>query len=283
MRVMVIVKASPSSEAGELPSTELLEAMGKYNEELVKAGIMKSGDGLKPSSTGLRVRFRGNERIVTDGPFAETSELIAGYWLWEVASMDEAVEWVKRCPNPMKEESDIEIRQFYEMDDFAASDPDGKVAAHEDKLRTSVAMQDSTLAPYLFFAGRCDEALEFYKHALGATVAMLMRFNESPDATPEGMLQKGFENKVMHATVQIGKLTVMCSDGCNDKSTFDGFRLALSLSSEDSCTGVFNSLAEGGKIDMPLSKTFWSPLYGMVTDKFGVGWMVMVPGEQSCV
>lgn len=279
MRVMVIVKASPSSEAGELPSPELLEAMGKYNEELVKAGIMKSGDGLKPSSMGLRVRFRGDERIVTDGPFAETSELIAGYWLWEVTSMEEAVEWVKRCPNPMNEESDIEIRQFFEMEDFAEIDPDGTQAAHEDALRTEIAMQESTLTPYLFFAGRCDEALEFYKQALGAKVAMLMRFNESPDAPPEGMLQEGFEDKVMHATVNIGKLTVMCSDGCNDKSSFDGFRLALTFTSEDGCRRVFDALSEGGTVDMPLCKTFWSPLYGMVTDKFGVGWMVMVAGE----
>lgn len=282
MRVMVIVKATPSSEAGELPSQQLLEAMGTYNEQLVKAGIMKSGDGLKPSSTGLRVRFRGDERIVTDGPFAETSELIAGYWLWEVASMEEAVEWVKRCPNPMQEESDIEIRQFYEMADFADSDPDGKLAAQEDGLQAAASVQDSALAPYLFFAGRCEEAIEFYKQALGATVAMLMRFSESPDSVPQGMLQKGFEDKVMHATMHIGKLTVMCSDGCDDKSTFDGFRLALTLQSEDDCSRVFDSLAEGGKIDMPLSKTFWSPRYGMLTDKFGVGWMVMVAGETTC-
>ncbi|WP_404307887.1 YciI family protein [Neorhodopirellula lusitana] len=281
MRVMVIVKASTSSEAGELPSAELLEAMGKYNKELVKAGVMKSGDGLKPSSQGLRVRFRGSERIVTNGPFAETSELIAGYWLWDVASMEEAVDWVKRCPNPMKEESDIEIRPFFEMADFAESDPDGKVAAHEDELRAEVAMSESTLVPYLFFSGRCAEAIAFYEKTLGATIAMLMRFSESPDGVPEGMLQKGFEDKVMHATVHIGKLTLMCSDGCDDKSAFDGFRLALSLPSEGDCSRVFDSLAQGGTIDMPLTPTFWSPLYGMVTDQFGVGWMVMVPGEQS--
>lgn len=277
MKVMVIVKATKASEAGELPSTELLEAMGKYNEELVNAGIMKSGDGLKPSSTGMRVRFRGNERIVTDGPFTETAELIAGYWLWEVASMDEAVEWVKRCPNPMNEESDIEIRQFYEMADFAENDPDGNIAAHESHLRTAAAMQESTLTPYLFFGGRCDEALAFYKKSLGAKVVMLMRFNESPDAVPEGMLQAGFENKVMHATVQIGKQNIMCSDGCNDKTSFDGFRLTLSQPSTNECTRAFEALADGGKIEMPLSKTFWATLYGMVTDKFGVGWMVMVP------
>ena len=118
MRVMVLVKATPESEAGQLPGTELLEAMGRYNEELAKAGIMLAGEGLKPSSDGARVRFKGSERSVVDGPFAETKELIAGFWLWEVRSMEEAVEWVKRCPNPMEGESVIEIRQVYEADDF---------------------------------------------------------------------------------------------------------------------------------------------------------------------
>ena len=118
MRVMVIVKATPESEAGELPSTELLAAMGKYNEELAKAGIMLAGEGIQPSSKGARVRFKGTERSVVDGPFAETKELIAGFWLWEVRSMEEAIEWVKRCPNPMEGESEIEIRQVFEADDF---------------------------------------------------------------------------------------------------------------------------------------------------------------------
>jgi hypothetical protein len=118
MKVMVIVKATRSSEAGELPSTDLLAAMGKYNEELVEAGIMLAGEGLQPSSRGARVRFSGKERLVTDGPFAETKELIAGFWLWKVNSLAEAIEWVKRCPNPMPEESEIEIRPVFEAEDF---------------------------------------------------------------------------------------------------------------------------------------------------------------------
>src|SRR5262249_27036133 len=118
MKVMVIVKATKSSEAGELPSTELLAAMGKYNEELVQAGIMLAGEGLKPSSAGARVRFSGTSRVVTDGPFAETNELIAGFWLWKVNSLAEAIEWVKRCPNPMNEESDIEVRPLFGPEDF---------------------------------------------------------------------------------------------------------------------------------------------------------------------
>ncbi len=135
MKVMVIVKASASSEAGKLPSQELLTAMGQFNEELVKAGIMEFGEGLKPSSQGLRVRFKGDERLVTTGPFTETNELIAGFWIWNVNSMEEALEWVKKCPNPMEEESDIEIRSFYTMEDFSENDIDGKVAQQEDELR----------------------------------------------------------------------------------------------------------------------------------------------------
>ena len=123
MRVMVIVKASKNSEAGKLPSAKMLEAMGKFNEQLVKAGIMQSGDGLKPSSNGKRVRFSGDgsgAKTVYDGPFAETKELIAGFWIWKVKSMDEAVEWLRRCPDPMPgEASEIEIRPFYELEDFA--------------------------------------------------------------------------------------------------------------------------------------------------------------------
>ena len=120
MKVMVIVRASKSSEAGEMPSTELLTAMGKYNEQLANAGIILSMDGLHPSSKGARVRFSGANRTVTDGPFAETKELIAGYWLWRVNSMQEAIEWVKKCPNPMTEDSDIEIRRVFEAADFGA-------------------------------------------------------------------------------------------------------------------------------------------------------------------
>jgi hypothetical protein len=118
MRVMVLVKATAESEAGILPSSELLEAMGRYNQQLVEAGIMTAGEGLKPTSVAKRVAFDGTSRMVIDGPFAETKELVAGFWLWEVKDMDEAVAWVKRCPNPMPSPSEIEIRPLYEMSDF---------------------------------------------------------------------------------------------------------------------------------------------------------------------
>jgi hypothetical protein len=119
MKVIVLVKATSSSESGQMPSLALLEAMGRFNEELVKAGVMLAGEGLRPSRQGKRVRFAGERRMITDGPFAETKELVAGFWLWQVKSIEEAVEWVKRCPNPMSEESEIEIRPLYEAADFA--------------------------------------------------------------------------------------------------------------------------------------------------------------------
>ena len=118
MRFMVIVKATKDSEAGALPSVELLTAMGKYDEELAKAGILLAGEGLQPSSKGARVRFSGAKRTVVDGPFAETKELVAGFWLWKVKSKEEAIEWVRRCPNPMPGDSEIEIRQVFEAEDF---------------------------------------------------------------------------------------------------------------------------------------------------------------------
>ena len=137
MKVMVIVKATPSSEAGEMPSTAMLEAMGKYNEQLIDAGIMLGGDGLHPSVKGKRVVFDGEKRSVVDGPFAETHELIAGYWLWQVRDMDEAVEWVKRCPNPMPETSEIEIRQVFEMADFGESVTPEVAELHERNRQRS--------------------------------------------------------------------------------------------------------------------------------------------------
>jgi hypothetical protein len=138
MRVMVMVKASPESEAGELPSEQMLAEMGAFNEELVRAGVMLAGEGLQPSARGARVRFSGKDRMVTDGPFAETKELVAGFWLWQVDSLEDAIEWVKRCPNPMEGESEIEIRPIFEADDFGeAFTPE--LREQEERLRAEMA------------------------------------------------------------------------------------------------------------------------------------------------
>jgi len=138
MRFMILVKATKDSEAGVMPNQELLAEMGKFNEALVKAGVMLAGEGLHPSSNGARVRFSGTRRTIVDGPFAETKELVAGFWLWQVKSLDEAIEWVKRCPNPMREESEIEIRQVFEAEDFGP-ELTPELRQQEERLRKQIA------------------------------------------------------------------------------------------------------------------------------------------------
>ena len=138
MRFMILIKADKNSEAGVLPDQRLLTEMGKFNEELVKAGVMLAGEGLQPSSKGARVRFSGKNRSVIDGPFSETKELIAGFWLWQCKSKEEAIEWVKRCPNPMEGESEVEIRQVFENEDFGAEFTP-ELRAQEDRIRAEIA------------------------------------------------------------------------------------------------------------------------------------------------
>src|SRR5262249_3836041 len=140
----------------------------------------------------------------------------------------------------------------------------------------STTKDNRTIQPYLFFAGRCEEAIEFYRKALGAEVEMLMRHKDSPEPPPPGMLQPGFENKIMHATLRIGGAAGSASYGCDEKGKFDGFRLSLALPAEADAQRAFAALSDGGQVAMPLTKTFWSPCFGMVTDRFGVGWMVTV-------
>jgi hypothetical protein len=138
MRFMVLIKATKDTEAGVLPDAQLLSEMGKFNEELIKAGVMLAGEGLQASSKGARVKFSGNKRIVTDGPFPETKELIAGFWIWKVKSKAEAIEWVKRCPNPHNEDTEIEIRQIFEMEDFGA-ELTPELKAHEERMRAQIS------------------------------------------------------------------------------------------------------------------------------------------------
>jgi len=142
MRFMILIKADKNSEAGTMPSEELLAAMGKYNEELAKAGVLLGGEGLHPSSKGARVKISSDGKTtVVDGPFTEAKELIAGFWIWQVKSKEEAIEWVRRCPNPMLGDSEIEIRQVFEAEDFAASDPTGEFRAKEEELRKRTEAQ----------------------------------------------------------------------------------------------------------------------------------------------
>lgn len=142
-------------------------------------------------------------------------------------------------------------------------------------------MTKTTITPYLFFGGRCEEALAFYRDALGAEVEMLMRYDQSPEPAPPGMLAPGFEKKVMHVTFRVRGVQLMASDGCEAKDIASGFRLALQVPTEAEARAAFDALAAGGSVMMPLCQTFWSPCFGMLTDKFGIGWMVSVPGPNG--
>ena len=141
-------------------------------------------------------------------------------------------------------------------------------------------MADSIIEPYLFFGGRCEEALEFYGKTIGAKVDFMMRYKESPEAPPPGMLPSGYENKIMHTTFRIGKSVLMGSDGCGEALEFKGFSLSLAAADEAEAKRAFDALAEGGEVKMPLTKTFWSPCFGMLTDRFGMGWMISVPAPK---
>lgn len=142
-------------------------------------------------------------------------------------------------------------------------------------------MSKTFIQPYLFFRGRCEEALEFYKRAIGAEIEMIMRYNESPEPPQPGMVPDGYEGKVMHASFRVGESVVMASDGCGEESGFQGFKLSIAVETEADADRAFNALAEGGEVTMPLDKTFWSPRFGMLTDGFGVDWMVNVVAEPA--
>ena len=247
MKVMVLVKASKNSEAGVMPSEQLLRDMGKFNEELVKAGVLLAAEGLQPSSRGKRVRFSGAKRTVIDGPFAETKELLAGYWIWKVKSMDEAVEWLKRCPTPTPKRARSRFarcsipRTSLVPTPQASSGPPKRACGHRAKgkvrrrtvtIPTFVPQKGDAMKvqPYLNFDGRCEEALGFYRQALGAEVLMLMRFKDSPEPCDPGMVPPGAENKVMHASFRIGDTTLMASDGrCGGHASFQGTSLSITV------------------------------------------------------
>ncbi len=283
MRFMVMVHATEESEAGVLPSQQLLDEMTRYNEELVKAGVMLAGEGLHPSSKGLRIRFSGKQRTVIDGPFAETKELIAGFWLWQVRSPEEAIEWLKRAP--FDGGAEVELRPVFEAEDFgAALTPE--LREREERLRAQVGGQRTVppanghslpVQPYLFFEGRCEEALDYYGTALGAEIKTLLRYAESPAPCPDGRLPPDSGRKVMHAEFRIGETTLMASDGmCSGKPGFHGFSVSLTAPNDAEARRLFDALADGGEVRMPLGPTFFATSFGMVADRFGLGWMVTV-------
>ena len=264
MRFMVMVRATTDSEAGVLPDEKLLAEMGKYNEELVKAGVMLAGEGLQPSSKGARVRFSGNKRTVIDGPFAETKELIAGFWLWQVKSQGRGDRLAQALPESLPRRR---------IGSRASPDLRGgrlRCRVHARAARAGGAPAragggaqirgDAMLVqPYLFFEGRCEEAAEFYRRARRRRSDDADAQQGRPEPPPPGTLPPGSENKVMHMSLKIGDTTVLASDGhCSGKPNFQGFSLSLTVRDDAEAERTFAALADGGQVRMPLGKTFFS-------------------------
>jgi uncharacterized glyoxalase superfamily protein PhnB len=253
MRFMIMVKADKSTEAGVMPSERLLTEMGQFNEELVKAGVLLAAEGLQPSSKGARVKFAGSKRSVIDGPFAESKELIAGFWLWQVKSKEEAIEWVKRCPKPLEGDAEIEIRQVFEASDF------GKQAAP----RVTPVPESRGATPYLIVKGAAD-AIGFYQRVFGAE--LLMRLN-APDGS------------VMHAELKVGPAHFMLTEERPEYRALSPQAIGGSASSaivyvEDADAAVQRALDAGSQIIMPLADQFWGDRSAGIVDPFGHHWMV---------
>jgi uncharacterized glyoxalase superfamily protein PhnB len=281
MRFMILIKANRNTEAGEMPSEQLLTEMGNFNEALQKAGVLVSGEGLQPSSKGARVRFSGQKRTVIDGPFAETKELIAGFWIWQVKSKDEAIEWVKRCPNPTGEESEIEIRQVFELDDFGP-ELTPELRAQEERVFAQSRSQAAGgqpgavprvpeprgAIPYLIVKGASD-AIGFYQRVFGAEVVMRL------DA-PDGLL--------MHAELKVGPAHFMLTEERPQHQALSPLSLGGTGSQAvlyvpDADAVVDRAVQAGATVTMPVADQFWGDRSGCINDPFGHAWFVSTQRE----
>lgn len=269
MKFMILRKADRDTENGIMPSQTLFSAMADYNTQMAQAGILRSGEGLKPSADGTRIKFQQGKPIITDGPFTETKELLAGYTIIEVNSRQEALDWAKRWP---KEDADgnaeLELRQLYEMCDFANGPGLQKHIDLEQKLRKQPLFSSS----YLLFDGNCREAFEWYAEVLGGTIIMMLTGAESPVAEE---IPAEFSDKIMHVSLQVRNWMLMGSDcppGMFEKP--QGFHVQIAFEDEQQAEATFNKLAEGGLVQMPFEPTFWAKRFGMLVDRFGTPWML---------
>jgi predicted 3-demethylubiquinone-9 3-methyltransferase (glyoxalase superfamily) len=269
MRVMVIVKATKNSEAGVMPSEKLLADMGKYNEELVKAGVMLAGEGLHPSSKGKRVVFSGGKKTVVDGPFVETKELIAGFWLWQVKDMDEALEWARRCPDPMPgEEGTLELRPVFEADDFG-KEFTPELRAQEERLRAQIDQQSKVVRkigmagtkifPHLWYAKEAEEAARFYASVFpDSRVDRVTTLQSATPSGPPGSV------KVVDFTL-FGQRFQAITAGPHDEFN-DAISLVVSCDDQAELDRYWNALLEnGGK----------AQACGWLIDRFGVRWQIV--------
>ena len=274
MRFMILRKADKDTEAGVMPGSEVLAAMGQYTEEAVKAGVMLAGEGLKPSSAGARVKLSGGKPAVIDGPFAETKELLGGFLIIDVKSKEEAIEWAKRWPSlDGRGEVELEIRQIFEASDFGPEfTPEMREA--EEKMRKQAANRKRgiQIRPYLSFNGRCEEAFRFYEECLGGKIVAMLKYRDSPMAEHTATEQR---DKVMHACLAVGGQMLMGADGPpNCYELPKGTCVMLGVADKAEAERIFPALAANGDVQMPLQATFWSAAFGMLRDRFGTPWMI---------
>lgn len=269
MRFMIIRKADADTEAGLMPSNELLSAMAQYNESLIQAGMMLDGMGLHPSDKGARIQFKQGKPVITDGPFAETRELIAGFTLIQAKSKEEALDWVKRWPpEDANGNAYLELRRVYEMEDFAPGDG---IEQHQQNA-AQLAAQQLRLNPYLNFNGNCRAAFEYYEKVLGGKIEMLMTFGESPMCSE---MPKDMHDLVVHVRLNLGNAVLMGSDAPPDRfQPNQGISNSLQVPDPAEAERIFNALADNGTIVMPLATTFWARKFGALTDQFGIQWMI---------
>jgi predicted 3-demethylubiquinone-9 3-methyltransferase (glyoxalase superfamily) len=257
MRVMVIIKADERTEAGAMPSEQLLAAMGKFNEELVKAGVMLAGEGLHPSSKGKRVRFSEGKATVIDGPFTEAKELIAGFWLWQVKSMDEAVEWVKRMPSPDDlpdgAEAEIEIRPVFEAEDFGAEFTP-ELREQEARLRAQI---EQKITPFLWFDTQAEEAMNFY--------TAIFKNSKVGNVTRYGEAGPGPEGSVMTASFELEGLQFTALNGGPEFKFNEAISFLVDCKSQKEVDELWEKLSEGGE-EGPC---------GWLKDKYGVSWQIV--------
>lgn len=263
MRYMLMRKADAQTEDGVLPSEEVLQAMADYNERMARAGVFVGGDGLRPSREGCRITFTDGEPLVTDGPFAETKELLAGYTVLEAESLEEAIAWARQWP---REDGDVtlELRRYFALEDFA---PGAGVEHHRAHGRLPADMN-----VHLVFPGNCREAMAFYAEVTGGNIEAMITFGETPAAadTPEH-----WHDRIIHASLNLRGRHLMGADMEGDcYRAPQGAHVQLVYEEPEQAEEVFTRLADGGTVIMPFEETFWARRFGMVTDRFGVHWMI---------
>ncbi len=271
MKFLIMRMADTNTEAGVMPSDELLMAMGQYNQALADAGLLVDGMGLMPTSKGSRISFNKGVPSITDGPFTESKELLAGFTLIQTRSKQEALDWAIKWPQQDGDGNTmLHLRQVFEMDDFVQG---GGIATHE-AVADTLKKQPGSMCVYLGFDGKCREAFEFYAVNLGGHIQMMSTNADAP-AEICAQMTPGSEHRIMHARMQVGPYQIMGSDvpqGMYQKPS--GFHLQIGIDDLEQAEITFARLAEGGTVQMPLCETFWAQGFGMVTDRFGTPWMI---------